>query len=149
MVTRYKSPHVLIDLIQRTKAAVRELDNLNYRKMKKILMKDGETESTVDPDGANKNYSESQFDGIAFSRFIFGIFLSSDIPDDQTGGESSKSNSITSEHSVQSIGVSASSQSSSTNSLPPTVDISGGVDPDYSNLPPSRCRPRVRISFIF
>ena len=58
MVTRYKSPHVLIDLIQRTKAAVRELDNLNYRKMKKILMKDGETESTVDPDGANKNYSE-------------------------------------------------------------------------------------------
>lgn len=43
----------LIDLIQRTKAAVRELDNLNYRKMKKILMIDScETESTVgDPDG--------------------------------------------------------------------------------------------------
>jgi len=43
----------LIDLIQRTKAAVRELDNLNYRKMKKILMIDAcETESTVgDADG--------------------------------------------------------------------------------------------------
>lgn len=35
-VTRTRSPQVLIDLIQRTKAAVRELDNLNYRKMKKI-----------------------------------------------------------------------------------------------------------------
>lgn len=52
-VTRTRSPQVLIDLIQRTKAAVRELDNLNYRKMKKILMIDtGETESTVgDADG--------------------------------------------------------------------------------------------------
>jgi hypothetical protein len=29
-----------MDLIIRTKAAVRELDNLNYRKMKKILMVD-------------------------------------------------------------------------------------------------------------
>lgn len=27
-----------MDLINRTKSAVRELDNLNYRKMKKILM---------------------------------------------------------------------------------------------------------------
>ncbi|XP_068990705.1 serine/threonine-protein kinase Tao isoform X3 [Neodiprion pinetum] len=92
-VTRTRSPHVLIDLIQRTKAAVRELDNLNYRKMKKILMIDAcETESTVgDAD---------------------------DTPDEQTGGDSSKSNSITSEHSIHSMGVSASSQSSSTNSLP-------------------------------
>lgn len=39
-----------------------------------------------------------------------------DTPDEQTGGDSSKSNSITSEHSIQSVGVSASSQSSSTNS---------------------------------
>ena len=29
-----------MDLINRTKTAVRELDNLNYRKMKKILMAD-------------------------------------------------------------------------------------------------------------
>lgn len=57
MITRHKSPHVLIDLIQRTKAAVRELDNLNYRKMKKILMKDAcETESTVDADGSIRIY---------------------------------------------------------------------------------------------
>lgn len=40
-------------MIQRTKAAVRELDNLNYRKMKKILMIDAcETESAAgDADG--------------------------------------------------------------------------------------------------
>ncbi|XP_044594241.1 serine/threonine-protein kinase Tao isoform X4 [Cotesia glomerata] len=97
-VTRTRSPQVLIDLIQRTKAAVRELDNLNYRKMKKILMIDAcETESAAgDAD---------------------------DTPDEQTGGDSSKSNSITSEHSIHSMGVSASSQSSSTNSLPlPSAD---------------------------
>lgn len=47
-VTRPRSPNVLIDLIQRTKAAVRDLDNLNYRKMKKILMAENyETESTI------------------------------------------------------------------------------------------------------
>ncbi|XP_063927161.1 serine/threonine-protein kinase Tao isoform X2 [Zophobas morio] len=91
-VTRPRSPNVLIDLIQRTKAAVRDLDNLNYRKMKKILMVDScETESTIDVD---------------------------DTPDEHAGGDSSKSNSVTSEHSVHSVGVSASSQSSSTNSLP-------------------------------
>lgn len=54
-ITRTRSAQVLIDLIQRTKAAVRELDNLNYRKMKKILMIDAcETESTVgDADGTS------------------------------------------------------------------------------------------------
>lgn len=97
-ITRSRSSTVLIDLIQRTKAAVRDLDNLNYRKMKKILMVDScETESTIgDVD---------------------------DVQDEQTGGDSSKSNSVTSEHSVHSVGVSASSQSSSTNSLP-----AGGED---------------------
>ncbi|XP_060532798.1 serine/threonine-protein kinase Tao isoform X1 [Cylas formicarius] len=95
-VTRQRSPNVLIDLIQRTKAAVRDLDNLNYRKMKKILMVDNcETESNVD--------SLPDVD---------------DAPEEPTGGDSSKSNSVTSEHSVHSVGVSASSQSSSTNSLP-------------------------------
>jgi len=47
-ITRSRPATVIIDLIHRTKAAVRELDNLNYRKMKKILMVDScETESTV------------------------------------------------------------------------------------------------------
>ncbi|XP_014212579.1 serine/threonine-protein kinase Tao isoform X2 [Copidosoma floridanum] len=60
-VTRLRSPQVLIDLINRTKAAVRELDNLNYRKMKKILMIDTcETESQIgDADGGDSSKSNS------------------------------------------------------------------------------------------
>lgn len=47
-ITKQTPSNVLIDLIQRTKAAVRDLDNLNYRKMKKILMVEScETESTI------------------------------------------------------------------------------------------------------
>ncbi|XP_053679984.1 serine/threonine-protein kinase Tao [Anopheles nili] len=76
-VTRMRSSNVLIDLIARTKAAVRELDNLNYRKMKKILMVDCETESNIGD--------------------------AEDTPDEQIGGDSSKSNSITSEHSLPSV----------------------------------------------
>lgn len=99
-MTRPRATTVLIELIARTKAAVRELDNLNYRKMKKILMIDScETESTIDTD---------------------------EVQDEQTGGDSSKSNSITSEHSIHSVGISAaSSQSSSSNSIPPGVNQQG------------------------
>lgn len=83
-ITRQRSDTVLLELIARTKAAVRELDNLNYRKMKKILMVDTcETESAV-----------GDID---------------DIQDEHAGGDSSKSNSITSEHSIHSVGVSAAS----------------------------------------
>lgn len=84
--------------LHRTKAAVRELDNLNYRKMKKILMVDNcETESNVGD--------------------------AEDTPDDQVGGDSSKSNSITSEHSMQSIGgIVPSSQNSSSSSIQPSAD---------------------------
>jgi len=92
-ITRARPTSVIIELIQRTKAAVRDLDNLNYRKMKKILMVEScETESTVgDGEGEDEPLG---------------------------GGDSSKSNSITSEQSIQSTGISASSQSSSTNSIP-------------------------------
>lgn len=37
-LTRPRSANAIPELIHRTKSAVRELDNLNYRKMKKILM---------------------------------------------------------------------------------------------------------------
>lgn len=37
---RERPASVLVDLIQRTKDAVRELDNLQYRKMKKILLQE-------------------------------------------------------------------------------------------------------------
>lgn len=116
-ISRGRSPHVLIDLIQRTKAAVHELDNQNYRKTKKILMIDAcESESTVgDAD---------------------------DTPDEQRGCDSSKSDSITSEHSVQSMGVSASSQGSSTNSIPPAAE----ANHDNSYAPSMRNRHKASNS---
>ncbi|XP_061723033.1 serine/threonine-protein kinase Tao isoform X2 [Cydia pomonella] len=86
-ITRHRSPNALVDLIQRTKAAVRDLDNLNYRKMKKILMVDGDNESAI---GDSEETAE-----------------------ERSGGDSSKSNSATSEHSA----AGASSQSSSSGSL--------------------------------
>jgi thousand and one amino acid protein kinase len=87
----------------RTKAAVRELDNLNYRKMKKILMNDAcEIESTIgDPE---------------------------EIQDiEPRGNDSSKSNSITSEHSLHSVGVTASSQVSwvNTNKIQKKIEKGG------------------------
>ena len=50
-VAHVQARSVLIDLIARTKNAVRDLDNLNYRKMKKILMAEMiETESNAGQD---------------------------------------------------------------------------------------------------
>ncbi|KAG1657880.1 Serine/threonine-protein kinase TAO1 [Nymphon striatum] len=97
LITQVRPHSAILDLIHRTKAAVRELDNLNYRKMKKILMVD-----TTD----NENITTADVEGDSTE-------------DDQVGGDSSKSNSIASNQSMQSVGISmASSQSSSTNSLP-------------------------------
>ena len=50
-ITKKRSPNVLMDLIQRTKDAVKELDNLQYRRMKKILMVDNEHNEHVGPAG--------------------------------------------------------------------------------------------------
>jgi len=97
-VARVPARTVLLDLIARTKNAVRDLDNLNYRKMKKILMNEMiETESTIgaDIEDDERSIQEGENEG------------------------SSKSNSITSEHSLQSQGTGiTSSAGSSTNSLP-------------------------------
>ncbi|KAK3870307.1 hypothetical protein Pcinc_024462 [Petrolisthes cinctipes] len=73
-ILRHRSSHIILDLIARTKKAVREFDNLNYRKMKKILLYE----------------TESQQGDIE--------------EEDAAGGDSSKSNSITSEKSVISAG---------------------------------------------
>lgn len=76
---------ILIVFALRTKNAVRDLDNLNYRKMKKILM----VESCENESAAGD---------------------SEDTPDVQaSGGDSSRSNSINSEHSLHSVGISATS----------------------------------------
>uniref|UniRef100_A0A1A8Q0Z2 non-specific serine/threonine protein kinase n=7 Tax=Nothobranchius TaxID=28779 RepID=A0A1A8Q0Z2_9TELE len=91
-VQRPRPESVLIDLINRTKDAVRELDNLQYRKMKKILFQEAH----------NGPITEAQ--------------------DDEEEPEHSVSrtgtvNSVGSSQSIPSMSISASSQSSSVNSL--------------------------------
>uniref|UniRef100_A0A3B4D3G1 non-specific serine/threonine protein kinase n=1 Tax=Pygocentrus nattereri TaxID=42514 RepID=A0A3B4D3G1_PYGNA len=88
---------VVMDLIARTKDAVRELDNLQYRKMKKILFQ--ETHNGPAAEGVEE---EEQY------------ML-------RTGTV----NSMESSHSLPSMSISASSQSSSVNSLADGSDDSG------------------------
>ncbi|XP_069044484.1 serine/threonine-protein kinase TAO2 [Lepisosteus oculatus] len=83
---------VVMDLIQRTKDAVRELDNLQYRKMKKILFQ--EAHNGPAPEGQDE---EEEVESYMI----------------RTGTV----NSMESSHSVPSMSISASSQSSSVNSL--------------------------------
>jgi len=47
-VQRERPESVLLDLILRTKDAVRELDNLQYRKMKKILFQEAHNGPTAE-----------------------------------------------------------------------------------------------------
>ncbi|KAL2092519.1 hypothetical protein ACEWY4_012317 [Coilia grayii] len=95
-VRRERPPRVLIDLIQRTKDAVRELDNLQYRKMKKIL------------------YQEKHHGPMGESQ------------EDEEDGEQAgcKVNSLGSNHSIPSTSVSTGSQSSSVNSIQEVLDDS-------------------------
>uniref|UniRef100_A0A8C4HLY3 Serine/threonine-protein kinase TAO3 n=1 Tax=Dicentrarchus labrax TaxID=13489 RepID=A0A8C4HLY3_DICLA len=88
-VRRERSPRILIDLIQRTKDAVRELDNLQYRKMKKILYQEKH----------NGPMGESQEE------------------EEDSEAASCKMNSLGSNHSIPSTSVSTGSQSSSVNSM--------------------------------
>uniref|UniRef100_A0A674NLS2 Serine/threonine-protein kinase TAO3 n=1 Tax=Takifugu rubripes TaxID=31033 RepID=A0A674NLS2_TAKRU len=92
-VRRERSPRILIDLIQRTKDAVRELDNLQYRKMKKILYQ----EKHNGPMGESQEEEED-------------LVLHC------------KMNSLGSNHSIPSTSVSTGSQSSSVNSMQEMLD---------------------------
>ncbi|XP_068937757.1 serine/threonine-protein kinase TAO3 isoform X1 [Petaurus breviceps papuanus] len=98
-VRRDRPLRVLIDLIQRTKDAVRELDNLQYRKMKKILFQETR----------NGPLNESQED-----------------EEDSEHGTSLSINmdSLGSNHSIPSVSVSTGSQSSSVNSIQEVLDES-------------------------
>ncbi|CAG5925407.1 unnamed protein product [Menidia menidia] len=95
-VRRDRSPRILIDLIQRTKDAVRELDNLQYRKMKKILYQEKH----------NGPMGESQEE------------------EEDSEAASCKMNSLGSNHSIPSTSVSTGSQSSSVNSMQEVLDDS-------------------------
>ncbi|KAF0025383.1 hypothetical protein F2P81_022264 [Scophthalmus maximus] len=90
----------VMDLIARTKDAVRELDNLQYRKMKKILFH--EAHNGPAPEGGDEEEDVEQY------------ML-------RTGTV----NSMESSHSLPSMSISASSQSSSVNSLADGSDDSG------------------------
>uniref|UniRef100_A0A671UFJ3 non-specific serine/threonine protein kinase n=1 Tax=Sparus aurata TaxID=8175 RepID=A0A671UFJ3_SPAAU len=92
-VQRERPESVLIDLISRTKDAVRELDNLQYRKMKKILFQEAHNGPTT----------EAQ-------------------------DEEEVLNSVGSNQSIPSMSISASSQSSSVNSLTDAGDDKSEVD---------------------
>ncbi|XP_077163402.1 serine/threonine-protein kinase TAO3 isoform X3 [Paroedura picta] len=94
-----RPPRVLIDLIQRTKDAVRELDNLQYRKMKKILFQ----ETHNGPLNEFQEEEEDSEHGTNLSR---------------------KMDSLGSNHSLPSMSVSTGSQSSSVNSMQEVMDES-------------------------
>ncbi|XP_056129565.1 serine/threonine-protein kinase TAO3 [Lampris incognitus] len=95
-VRRERSARVLTDLIQRTKDAVRELDNLQYRKMKKILYQEKH----------NGPLGESQEE------------------EEDSEAANCKMNSLGSNHSIPSTSVSTGSQSSSINSMQEVLDDS-------------------------
>ncbi|XP_078508534.1 serine/threonine-protein kinase TAO2 isoform X2 [Lissotriton helveticus] len=97
---RERPQTVIMDLIQRTKDAVRELDNLQYRKMKKILFQEAQN-------GPNAEAPEEEEEVEQFMHRTGTI------------------NSMESSHSVPSMSISASSQSSSVNSLADASDDSG------------------------
>ncbi|XP_060679283.1 serine/threonine-protein kinase TAO2-like [Hemiscyllium ocellatum] len=96
-VKRERPQTVIMDLIQRTKDAVRELDNLQYRKMKKILFQETRNGPASDPQEDDEEL-------------------------DACVGRTGTVNSVESSHSVPSMSISASSQSSSVNSLADASD---------------------------
>uniref|UniRef100_A0A8D0GCG0 non-specific serine/threonine protein kinase n=1 Tax=Sphenodon punctatus TaxID=8508 RepID=A0A8D0GCG0_SPHPU len=102
-VLRERPETVLIDLIQRTKDAVRELDNLQYRKMKKLLFQ----EAHNGPAAEAQEEEEEQDHGV---------------------GRTGTVNSVGSNQSIPSMSISASSQSSSVNSLPDASDDKSELD---------------------
>ncbi|KAJ7995548.1 hypothetical protein DPEC_G00245730 [Dallia pectoralis] len=102
-VQRTRPESVLMDLILRTKVAVRELDNLQYRKMKKILFQEAH----------NGPAAEAQ-DG--------------DEEEPENSGRTGTVNSVGSNQSIPSMSISASSQSSSVNSLTDAGDDKSEMD---------------------
>uniref|UniRef100_A0A3Q1LPH8 Serine/threonine-protein kinase TAO3 n=1 Tax=Bos taurus TaxID=9913 RepID=A0A3Q1LPH8_BOVIN len=75
-VRRDRPLRVLIDLIQRTKDAVRELDNLQYRKMKKILFQ----ETRNGPLNESQEDEEDSEHGTSLSRELDSLGSNHSIP---------------------------------------------------------------------
>uniref|UniRef100_A0A671K2T6 non-specific serine/threonine protein kinase n=1 Tax=Sinocyclocheilus anshuiensis TaxID=1608454 RepID=A0A671K2T6_9TELE len=96
-VLRERPESVLIDLILRTKDAVRELDNLQYRKMKKILFQEVHNGPTTETQEGDEESEHGP-------------------------GHTGTVSSVGSNQSIPSMSISASSQSSSVNSIPDAAD---------------------------
>uniref|UniRef100_A0A4W6G6M2 non-specific serine/threonine protein kinase n=1 Tax=Lates calcarifer TaxID=8187 RepID=A0A4W6G6M2_LATCA len=105
-VQRERPESVLIDLINRTKDAVRELDNLQYRKMKKILFQEAHNGPTTEAQDEEEVCHEPE----------------------HNVGRTGTVNSVGSNQSIPSMSISASSQSSSVNSLTDAGDDKSEVD---------------------
>lgn len=58
-LTRPRAGNVILDLIQRTKDAVRKLDHLQYRRMQKLLMVE-DIEGDMDSNGPDDNISTDE-----------------------------------------------------------------------------------------
>uniref|UniRef100_A0A667Y689 non-specific serine/threonine protein kinase n=1 Tax=Myripristis murdjan TaxID=586833 RepID=A0A667Y689_9TELE len=102
-VQRERPESVLMDLILRTKDAVRELDNLQYRKMKKILFQEAHNGPTTEAQDEEEEPEHSV-------------------------GRTGTVNSVGSNQSIPSMSISASSQSSSVNSLTDAGDDKSELD---------------------
>lgn len=121
---RERPASVLVDLIQRTKDAVRELDNLQYRKMKKILLQEahnGPTAEVQDGEEVCGAVIQSSFkDSVSsFSLLLTATIVLQEL--EPGGGRTGTVNSVGSNQSIPSMSISASSQSSSVNSLNETA----------------------------
>ena len=64
-----------MDLIERTKQAVRALDNMNYRKMKKMIMGDPSGEVTEEGDSSIAETDDDDDKSGAVSFFYCSIFF--------------------------------------------------------------------------
>ncbi|KAM4627880.1 serine/threonine-protein kinase TAO1 isoform 1-T2 [Polymixia lowei] len=102
-VQRERPESVIMDLILRTKDAVRELDNLQYRKMKKILFQEAHNGPTAQAEDEEEE------------------------PEHSVSGMGTV-NSVGSNQSIPSMSISASSQSSSVNSLTDAGDDKSELD---------------------
>uniref|UniRef100_A0A665TIN4 non-specific serine/threonine protein kinase n=1 Tax=Echeneis naucrates TaxID=173247 RepID=A0A665TIN4_ECHNA len=115
-VQRERPDSVLIDLINRTKDAVRELDNLQYRKMKKILFQEARNEPTTEAQDEEE---------------VCHLTVSTE--PEHNVGRTGTVNSVGSNQSIPSMSISASSQSSSVNSLTDAGDDKSEVDMEGDN----------------
>lgn len=119
-----------MDLIARTKDAVRELDNLQYRKMKKILFQETQQNGPVSEGGEDEEVS-LHLQGSVTLPLVVSEQTKNPPPCVRPPQEveqyllrTGTVNSMESSQSVPSMSISASSQSSSVNSLADASDDS-------------------------